>query len=223
MAHPGLESADINAMAQVLSGKRVPEFMQKEMPAVWPLRAAISVAGEALSAVEFRSFGGAFYDHVVFRIRIALGIGKNQLRRKPLAALSQSSQLIDEGGGQGHGPLLPVLWLKPPNRFFDDSDDAVMKIQITPGDMLSFAVAEPGAQQKLQEDCLVHIGVPEERLDLLRLIDWSDLLNVVGPIVRLDQFRFAVALEHLQDDDQFVIHGAPTQSAFVTVRHEFQY
>ena len=62
MAHPGLESADINAMAQVLSGKRVPEFMQKEMPAVWPLRAAISVAGEALSAVEFRSFGDAFYD-----------------------------------------------------------------------------------------------------------------------------------------------------------------
>jgi len=36
-----------------------------------------------------------------------------------------------------------------PFGFFDDSDDAVMKIQITPGDMLSFAVAEPGAQQKL--------------------------------------------------------------------------
>jgi hypothetical protein len=34
MAHPGLESADINAMAQVLSGKRVAELVQKIMLAV---------------------------------------------------------------------------------------------------------------------------------------------------------------------------------------------
>jgi len=51
MAHPRLKSADVHTVAQVLGGKCVTEFMQKEVMAVRPICAPVAVLGNALSTI----------------------------------------------------------------------------------------------------------------------------------------------------------------------------
>jgi len=43
VSHPGLESANVHSMPQMLGGKRVPEFVQEVVLAVWTFRALAEV------------------------------------------------------------------------------------------------------------------------------------------------------------------------------------
>ena len=58
MSHPGLESANIHSMPQVLCGKRMTEFVKEVVLAVWTFRAAVAMLGDALSTIQFRPLPG---------------------------------------------------------------------------------------------------------------------------------------------------------------------
>ena len=70
MAHPALQCPDVNAVPQMLCCESVTELVEKEMPAVRPLGAFVSLFGDALSAVQFGALGDALDDHVVFTVGI---------------------------------------------------------------------------------------------------------------------------------------------------------
>jgi hypothetical protein len=70
MAHPVLQCPNVDAVPQVLCCESVTELVEKEMPAVRPLGAFVSVFGDALSAVQFGALGDALDDHVVFTVGI---------------------------------------------------------------------------------------------------------------------------------------------------------
>jgi len=70
MAHPGLKRSDVHPVAQVLGGKCVTEFMQKEVMAVRPFRAPVAVLGNALSTIQLRPVSDPLHDRVVLAIGI---------------------------------------------------------------------------------------------------------------------------------------------------------
>jgi hypothetical protein len=91
---PGLESAYIHPMSQVLGGKRVAEFMQKEVMAIRSVRAFVAMLGKALPTIQLRPMSDSLHDFIVIGVGIPTFIGKHQLRRQRVPSLFQSAQLV---------------------------------------------------------------------------------------------------------------------------------
>ena len=60
MSHPILQRLNIaDVILQVARGKRVPEFVQEEIRAIWPFRTLVAVLRNALPTIQFRAEGDA--------------------------------------------------------------------------------------------------------------------------------------------------------------------
>ncbi len=73
-------------MPQVFRGEGVPELMQKEVLAVWPFSAFVSVFGDTLTAIEASLLGNALNNHVHFAVGIAATVREYQLGRSRVTA-----------------------------------------------------------------------------------------------------------------------------------------
>ncbi|MGD0599100.1 MAG: hypothetical protein ABR988_04715 [Terriglobales bacterium] len=47
----------------------------------------------------------------------------------------------------------------------------------------------------------ISIRVSEHADDLVRFVNWTDCVDVIRPIVRLNQFRLSMSFEELENDD----------------------
>ena len=70
--NPLLQSPDVDAVAQVLGCKGVPELVQEESAAVGASRTAIAVLGDALAAVELGAMRDLFDDFDVQAVGLPL-------------------------------------------------------------------------------------------------------------------------------------------------------
>jgi hypothetical protein len=220
--HPPLQGADIDAVTKMLGRKCVAELVEKEPLAVRAICTTIAMLGHALAAVEPGPICDLFDDLDVQAVWLSLGVGENRLRESRVALLLELPELLDQRRRDRHRTFFVVLGLEFPDRLGSNAHHAVAEVDVSPGHVANFAVAEAGRKAKLDEDRLIRICMLQHRGDLLGLVNGADGFDITWPVAALDQILVSVTLEELEDDDKPVVDGARDQTVVEKVAHEFE-
>jgi len=87
VSEPCLHRANVQSIAQVISGERVPEFVQKEVHAIRPFFTLVAMLGHAASTVRTGTFSDALHDHIHFAVGIASGVAEDEIVGPGILAL----------------------------------------------------------------------------------------------------------------------------------------
>src|ERR1700676_4350997 len=103
-------------------------------------------------------------------------------------------------GGERHGAFLPVFRAESPNRFGGHADQTIAKIHVTPSDMTNLPIPKTRGEQKLEKYAFILLRVFEKGSNLSRFVNGTYGVDVVGPVVRFNQFGLTVTFEKLEND-----------------------
>jgi hypothetical protein len=67
--------------------------------------------------------------------------------------------------------------------------------------MTNLPIPKTRGEQKLEKYAFVLVGVFEHGADLVRFVNRTDGVDVIRPIVRLNQFGLSVTFEELEKDN----------------------
>jgi hypothetical protein len=165
------------------------------------------MSGCATAAVQTGTFGDAFHNQVHFAIGITSPVAKDQIVRPRVLAFLSFLQTLHQNMGKRNNTLLPVLRRELPLLLSCHAYEIMTRIEINVLNVTNLLIAESGAENELENICLILCGHPEHGYDLFRFIDRPDGLNETGPIALLHQLLAAMPLEELENRHHLVLEA----------------
>ena len=164
------------------SGERLSKLVQAPLLAGGVGGAALSLFGQTLATIQPRTVSKFLKHPQEMPVHFAIRPGEDQHRGAPLLSLFQG---LDQGVGNGHGPLLFVLWPEPKLRLRLHRDHLAAGVDVSPTAEHDLLFAKPCTEEELEEHSLFGGSGGEQRREFLRAVG-LDLRFIVLRIKRAD-------------------------------------